>query len=87
MVFNIVYLALVVPTLIESVWPENVLPIFAKIFPSDLSHAKSTRDCNGIIQAIGTAVDDTDWLWVIDNGSKYCHPKLIVFDLMTNEEV
>lgn len=58
-----------------------------KIFPSDLSHSKSSSDCNGIIQAVGTALDSTGLLWVIDKGSKYCLPKLLVFDLMKNEEV
>lgn len=61
--------------------------ITPKIFPSDLSHSKSSSDCNGIIQAVGTAVDSTGLLWVIDQGSKYCLPKLLVFDLMKNEEV
>lgn len=61
--------------------------ISPKIFPNDLSHAKRSTDCNGIIQAVGTAVDSTGLLWVIDDGSEYCLPKLLVFDLMKNEEV
>lgn len=78
----------VVPTLIETIWPENLLPMISpKIFPNDLSHAKRSSDCNGIIQAVGTAVDSTGLLWVIDDGSEYCLPKLLVFDLMKNEEV
>ncbi|XP_037025083.1 major royal jelly protein 5 [Bradysia coprophila] len=75
------------PTLIETIWPENLLLIPPKIFPSDLSHTKSLTDCNGIIQAVGTAVDRTGFLWVIDSGSKYCRPKLLVFDLKKNEEI
>lgn len=77
-----------VPTLIESIWPENLLLIPPKIFPNDLSQAKSYSDCNGIVQAIGTAVDvRSALLWIIDNGSEYCPPKLLVFDLKKNEEV
>lgn len=58
-----------------------------RMFPNDLSQAKSSSDCNGIIQAVGTAVDSSGLLWVIDSGSKYCRQKLLVFDLMKNEEV
>lgn len=76
-----------VPTLIETIWPENLLLIPPKIFPSDLSQTKSLTDCNGIIQAVGTAVDSNNLLWVIDSGSTYCRPKLLVFDLKKNEEV
>lgn len=79
----------IVPTLIETIWPENLLLMIPpKMFPSDLNHAKSSSDCNGIVQAVGTAVDSSNGLlWVIDNGSKYCRPKLLVFDLLKNEEV
>ncbi|KAJ6645694.1 Major royal jelly protein 3, partial [Pseudolycoriella hygida] len=77
-----------IPTLIETIWPENLLLMISpKIFPSDLSHARRSSDCNGIIQAVGTAVNKAGLLWVIDNGSRYCPPKLLIFDLMTNEEI
>ncbi|XP_031641194.1 uncharacterized protein LOC116352610 [Contarinia nasturtii] len=70
-------------TLIESTWPENLLPIQSRIFPNELSHAKHKSDCNGIVKTIQTAVDRTDGhLWLLDNGSQYCTPKLIVFDLL-----
>lgn len=85
--FASLVISFVVPTLIETIWPENLLLIPPRIFPSDLSHTKSLTDCNGIIQAVGTAVDSTGLLWVIDSGSKYCRPKLLVFDLIKNEEV
>lgn len=72
----------------ETIWPENLLTMIPpKIFPNDLSHSKRPSDCNGIIQAVGTTVDSTGLLWVIDSGSKYCLPKLLVYDLMKNEEV
>lgn len=69
-------------TLIESTWPENLLPIQPRVFPSDLSHAKTVCDCNGIIQSVSTAIDRNGFLWLIDNGSIYCPPKLIVYNLM-----
>lgn len=75
-------------TLIESTWPENLLPIQPRVFPNDLSHAKSICDCNGIIQSIHTAVDRNGMLWLIDNGSIYCPPKLIIYNLLKmNAEV
>lgn len=76
-------------TIVEAPWPENILPIKPRIFPNDLAHAKSTSDCNGIIQTVGTAVDyKNGLLWLIDNGSIYCSPKLIIYDLLRrNNEV
>lgn len=70
-------------TIIESTWPENLLPIQSRIFPNQLSHAKSQCDCNGIVQTIQTAIDrNNGLLWLIDNGSKLCAPKLLIFDLL-----
>lgn len=75
-------------TLIESTWPENLLPIQPRVFPNDLSHAKTMCDCNGIIQSIHTAIDRNGLLWLIDNGSIYCPPKLIIYNLLKlNTEV
>lgn len=76
-------------TIIESTWPENLLPIQSRVFPNDLSHAKKQSDCNGIVKAVQTAVDRSKGiLWILDNGSKYCTPKLLVFDLLRgNNEV
>lgn len=76
------------PSLIESTWPENFVPVKPKIFPNDLAHATSDCDCNGILQAIQTAIDRNSFLWVLDNGSVYCHPKIIVYNLLKkNAEV
>lgn len=76
-------------TIIESTWPENLLSIQSRVFPNDLTHAKTQSDCNGIVKAAQTAVDRSKGiLWLLDNGSKYCTPKLIVFDLLRgNNEV
>lgn len=76
-------------SIIESTWPENLLPIQARVFPNDLSHAKSQCDCNGIVQTIQTVVDrNNGLLWLLDNGSLHCAPKLILFDLLRgNNEV
>lgn len=76
-------------TIIESTWPENLLPIQSRIFPNDLSHSKSESNCNGIVKTVQTAVDRSNGLlWLLDNGSQYCTPKLIVFDLLRgNAEV
>lgn len=70
-------------SIIESTWPENLLAIQSRVFPNDLSHAKAPSNCNGIVKTIQTAVDRANGLlWLLDNGSKYCTPKLIVFDLL-----
>lgn len=75
--------------IIESTWPENLLPIQSRVFPNDLSYAKTRSNCNEIVNTEQTAVDRKNGLlWLLDNGSKYCTPKLIVFDLLRgNNEV
>lgn len=86
---NTVISNLVQVSIIESTWPENLLPIQSRVFPNYLSHAKSHCDCNGIVQTTQTAIDrNNGLLWLIDNGSKLCAPKLIIFDLLRgNNEV
>lgn len=79
---NIIILHLTDVSIIESTWPENLLPIQSRIFPNELSYAKSHCDCNGIVQTIQTAIDRNGLLWLIDNGSKHCAPKLLIFDLL-----
>lgn len=75
-------------TLIESTWPENLLPIQPRVFPNDLSHAKTICACNEIIQSIHTAIDRNGMLWLLDNGSIYCPPKIIIYNLLKlNAEV
>lgn len=76
-------------TVIESTWPENLFAFQPRVFPNDLSHAKTTCDCNGILRTHRTAVDrHNSLIWLVDNGSPYCAPKLIVFDLIRgNAEV
>lgn len=79
--FSLIYLEPV--TIIESTWPENLFSFQSRVFPNDLSHAKTPCDCNGILQACQTAVDrHNSFLWLIDNGSVYCAPKLVVYDLI-----
>lgn len=79
---------LVEASLIESTWPENLMPFKPRIFPNELAHSRSNSDCNGILRAISTAVDKNGLLWVLDSGSIYCHPKVIVYNLLRrNEEV
>lgn len=79
----------IVPTLIETTWPENLLPILPKIFPNDLSHSMSDNVCNGIVQAKCTVIDEKlGQLWVLDDGSMNCSPKLIAYDILKqNDEV
>lgn len=76
-------------TLIESTWPENLLALQSRVFPNDLSHSMTPSNCNGIVNTIQTAVDRANGiLWLLDNGSEYCPPKLIIFDLLRgNNEV
>lgn len=68
-----------IPTLIEATWPENIIPIVPKIFPTTDGHAIHAGDCDKIHSAIGTSVDRKGRLWVIDNGSYLCPPKLLVY--------
>lgn len=77
------------PTLVETTWPENLLPIKPRIFPDTMSHAKHPTDCTGIQEAIETAMDvGNHQLWVLDNGSQYCQPKLIAYQLSRrNDEI
>ena len=71
------------PTLVEATWPENLLPIKAKVFPDILNHAKRKSECNNIIAATATDIDTANGhMWIIDNGSQYCKPKLITFSLV-----
>lgn len=76
------------PTLIEATWPENALGIKPKVFPNDKVHQRRQGKCRGIQKARATDVDPKGRLWLIDNGSDSCHPKLSIYDLLyMNEEV
>lgn len=79
-----------VPTLIESTWPENLLPMRPIVFPNWSAHGNTTPNarCTTITQTIGTDVDKMGRLWVLDNGGCICPPKLIAYNLLKrNEEV
>lgn len=82
-------MSITVPTLIETGWPENMLPIQPHVYPDQLAHANHVLACNSIIQAIGSSVDMSNGdLWVLDKGSSYCDPKIITYDLIgLNDEV
>lgn len=49
----------------------------------------SANVCNGIVQAKCTAIDEKlAHLWVLDEGSTNCSPKLIAYDILKqNDEV
>lgn len=71
------------PTLLEASWPENLLT--PKAFPSESQHGSK---CRNIQQAKASDVDYKGRLWVIDEGTQHCSPKLFIFDLLYfNEEV
>jgi hypothetical protein len=40
------------PTLVEASWPENMIGVKVKAFPSDGAHARRVTSCKGIKQAI-----------------------------------
>ncbi|CRL08204.1 CLUMA_CG020969, isoform A [Clunio marinus] len=76
------------PTLIEASWPENIIGVKTKIFPSDVVYLKRYGKCKGIKQAQSTDIDSNGRLWMIDNGNEICSAKLIVYDLLYfNDEV
>jgi hypothetical protein len=74
-----------IPTLVEATWPENLLGVPPKVFPSESQQGKK---CRNIQSAISTDIDNKGRLWVIDEGSLACAPKVFVYDLLYfNEEV
>jgi hypothetical protein len=76
------------PTFVEAAWPENALGIKPKLFPNEKVHQRRQGKCRGIQQARTTDIDSKGRLWLIDNGSESCHPKLSIYDLLyMNEEV
>lgn len=56
------------PTLIESSWPENIIGVKPTIFPSEETHLRRSKKCKGIKQAISTDIDSTGRLWALDEG-------------------
>lgn len=76
------------PTLIESSWPEDLIGVKPKIFPSEKLFRKRMGKCRNIVQATATDLDLKGRLWLLDNGSNLCHPKLTIYDLLyRNEEI
>lgn len=74
-----------IPTLVEATWPENLLGVPPKVFPSE---SQQGRKCRAIQNAIATDIDNKGRLWVIDEGTQFCTPKIFIFDLLYfNEEV
>lgn len=76
------------PTFIEATWPENMIGVKPKIFPSEATHVRRLGKCKGIKQAVSTDIDGNGRLWMIDNGSEACSAKIIIYDLLYfNDEV
>lgn len=74
-----------IPSLVEATWPENSIGSRPKIFPSESQHRQK---CRNVQQARATDVDGKGRLWVVDEGTQYCAPKLFIYDLLYfNEEV
>lgn len=71
-----------VPTFIEAPWPENVLPKNPKVYPSSKYHACCENDCDKIQTASSSDIDKKLRLWLLDNGSKYCSPKIWIMSLI-----
>lgn len=78
----------ILPTLVEASWPENMIGVKPKIFPSDATHSRRFGKCKGIKQAQATDIDANGRLWMIDSGGGSCSAKIIVYDLLYfNDEV
>lgn len=76
------------PTLVEASWPENVIGVKPKAFPSEASHLRRAGKCKGVKQAHSTDVDVNGRLWMIDSGNEACSAKIIIYDLLYfNDEV
>lgn len=76
------------PTLIEATWPENMMNIRPKIFPNEKRFHHLAGKCRNVLNAQVTDIDSRGRLWLLDNGSSTCEPKLIIYDLLyRNEEV
>lgn len=76
------------PTLIEASWPENIIGVKPKVFPSEITHIRRFGKCKGIKQAQSTDIDASGRLWLIDNGNDGCSAKIVVYDLLYfNDEV
>ncbi|XP_070505759.1 uncharacterized protein yellow-k [Chironomus tepperi] len=76
------------PTFIEATWPENLIGVKPKIFPSESQFKKRSGKCRGIQQGKATDIDEKGRLWLIDEGTDKCAPKIFVYDLLYfNEEV
>lgn len=74
-----------IPSLVEATWPENSIGSRPKIFPSESQHRQK---CRNVQQARATDIDGKGRLWVVDEGTQYCAPKLFIYDLLYfNEEV
>lgn len=76
------------PTLIEATWPENMMSIRPNIFPNEKRFYQLAGKCRNVLNAQVTDIDTKGRLWLLDNGSVFCDPKLIIYDLLyRNEEV
>lgn len=76
------------PTFIEATWPENLIGVKPKIFPSESQFKKRSGKCRGVQKAKATDIDEKGRLWLIDEGTDQCAPKIFVYDLLYfNEEV
>lgn len=76
------------PTLVEASWPENIIGVKPKIFPSESSYLRRAGKCKGIKQAQSTDIDANGRLWMIDGGNEACSAKIVIYDLLYfNDEV
>lgn len=76
------------PTLVEATWPENMIGVKPKVFPSEILHKRRLGKCKGIKQAEATDIDEHGRLWMIDSGTDSCSAKIVVYDLLYfNDEV
>lgn len=72
-----------IPTFVEATWPENIVPKSPKIFPSPNHHACCDNECDKIQTATSSDIDKKLRLWLLDNGSKYCQPKIWIMSIVS----
>ena len=67
-----------IPSLIEVPFPENTKTKAKAILNSPIFGAD---DCDYVVRSVSTNIDQQGRLWILDNGSRNCSPKILVYNL------
>ncbi|KAJ9577611.1 hypothetical protein L9F63_005798 [Diploptera punctata] len=89
-------------TLIETLWPDNTyysqisrrkilsqaVTTLNRAYPRGNLTLQKEGHCQSLQNVTALDVDSMrGWLWVIDSGNAICWPKVVVYDLRSNEEL